>query len=104
MWLDYELIQYVASGAPINILSNFLINTRYTYNAIANSATGAEIWRNNVSLGTRGAYTGNNITEFPYSTARTANLHLQEMIIYSSNQSSSRTGIESNINTYYAIY
>lgn len=104
MWLDYGLLQYVASAAPISISSNFAINTQYTYNAIANSSTGAEIWRNNVSLGTRGSYTGNNITEFPYNTLRTANLHLQEMIIYPSDQSSNRTGIESNINTYYAIY
>ena len=104
MWLDYELLQYVASAAPISISSNFAINTQYTYNAIANASTGAEIWRNNVSLGTRGGYTGNNITEIPYNTARTANLHLQEMIIYSSNQSPNRTGIESNINTYYGIY
>jgi hypothetical protein len=30
--------------------------------------------------------------------------NFQELVIYSSNQSSNRTGIQSNINTYYAIY
>ena len=29
---------------------------------------------------------------------------MQEVIIYDSDQSSNRTGIESNINTYYSIY
>jgi hypothetical protein len=29
---------------------------------------------------------------------------MSEVVIYTSNQSSNRTGIESNINTYYAIY
>ena len=104
MWLDYELIQYVGNNGPINISSTFNINTSYTYNAIADGSVGAEIFRNNLSIGTRGTYTGNNITEFPYNIARTANLHLQEMILYSSNQASNRSGIESNINTYYGIY
>jgi hypothetical protein len=104
MWLDYELSQYVASGAMITISSVFNSNTSYTYNAIANSAVGAEIFRNNLSIGTIGTYTGNDITEFPYSIARTANLHLQEMIIYSSNQATNRSGIEGNINDFYSIY
>ena len=32
------------------------------------------------------------------------NGHLQEVIVYNSNQSSNRTGIESDINTYFSIY
>jgi hypothetical protein len=104
MWLDYQSKQYIAEAAFITISSNFNINTQYTYNAIASSTSGAEIWRNNISLGTRSAYSGNDITEFPYKTLRTANLHLQEMIIYTSDQSSNRTGIETNINDFYSIY
>ena len=105
MWLDYQLTQYVANTADITIASNFLINTLYLYTAIANRTTGAEIFRNSISLGTRGAYPGgNNITEFPYSVSRTANLKLQEMIIYPSDQSSNRPKIEANISNYYSIY
>jgi hypothetical protein len=33
-----------------------------------------------------------------------SNGNLQEIVLYSSNQSSNRTGIRTNINTYYAIY
>jgi hypothetical protein len=37
-------------------------------------------------------------------TTFAANGNIQELIIYSSGNSSNRTGIENNINTYYAIY
>jgi len=105
LWLDYQLNQFIASAASIPIANTFAINTQYTYNAIAENTVGAEIFRNNISIGTRvTGYTGNNITEFPYRTLRTANLHLQETIIYSSNESSNREGIELNINNYFSIY
>jgi hypothetical protein len=32
------------------------------------------------------------------------NCNLQEAILYNSNQSTNRTGIETNINTFYTIY
>jgi hypothetical protein len=38
------------------------------------------------------------------SGATWSNLHRQELIIYHSDQSSNRTGIESDINTYFSIY
>jgi hypothetical protein len=34
----------------------------------------------------------------------TGEMYLSELVLYSSDQSSNRTGIESNINTYYSIY
>jgi hypothetical protein len=37
-------------------------------------------------------------------TAFFANINVQEVIIYNSNQSSNRTGIETNINDFYSIY
>jgi len=37
-------------------------------------------------------------------TSTYSNGNLQEVIIYNSNQTSNRTGIQNNINTYYAIY
>jgi hypothetical protein len=82
MWLDYELSQYFVNGRFITISSPFNINTQYTYNAIADALTGAEIWRNNNALGTAPSFSGaqNFINEFPYNIARTADLHLQEML------------------------
>jgi hypothetical protein len=42
-------------------------------------------------------YYGNSVVDF-------LNGHLSEFIAYTTNQSSNRTGIETNINTYYGIY
>ena len=75
--------------------------------AIANFSN-AYYYRNNtlVSSGDAGS---NNLTSLVIGIS--ANLinaplngSVQELILYSSNQSSNRTGISSNINTYYAIY
>jgi hypothetical protein len=38
------------------------------------------------------------------SSGNLSNCNLQEAILYNSNQSTNRTGIESNINTFYTIY
>jgi hypothetical protein len=42
-------------------------------------------------------YYGNSVADF-------LNGHLSEFIAYTTNQSSNRTGIETNINTYYGVY
>jgi hypothetical protein len=39
-----------------------------------------------------------------YSTGINAFVNIQEFVLYTTNQISNRTGIESNINTYYGIY
>ena len=70
------------------------------------------------SAGTMGIFkNGNTITSsssaLVYSTlvdsiggtsGNLANCNLQETILYNSNQSTNRTGIETNINTFYSIY
>lgn len=106
MWLDYELTQIVANNGSITISNNLPINTQMLYSAIIDKLTTSEIFKNNISIGSRGSFGGGNynLTEFPYSIARTANLDLQEIIIYSSNQGSNSSAINTNINSYYGIY
>lgn len=65
---------------------------------------------NNNSFST-GSVSGTSITSStigigwqPSTGTNYSNLYAQEMIRYTSNQSSNRTGIESNINSYYGIY
>lgn len=58
---------------------------------------------------TLGSYTGSPFTSIATDRlgARSGTYsdgNLQEIVLYSSNQSSNRTGIRTNINTYYAIY
>jgi hypothetical protein len=58
---------------------------------------------------TLGSYTGTPFTSIPIDRlgARSSfysDGNLQEIVLYSSNQSSNRTGIRTNINTYYGIY
>jgi len=68
---------------------------------------GVEAWLNSTSVGTAtrttGAASGQdgiaNLDEAFY-----ANCNVQEVIIYGSDQSSNRTGIEDDINTFYNIY
>ena len=106
MWLDYGTNQYVTSSGIISIAANLPINTQMLYSAIVNKSTTSEIFKNNTSIGSRGSITSSdfNMTEFPYSSARSASLNLQEIIIYSSNKGSNRSAINTNINTYYGIY
>jgi hypothetical protein len=49
---------------------------------------------------------GDNLTSFGISNFSGWSLtgHFQEIVLYASNQTSSRSGIESNINSYYLIY
>ena len=68
---------------------------------------GVEAWLNSTSVGTAtrttGAASGQdgiaNLEEAFY-----ANCNVQEVMIYGSDQSSNRTNIEDNINTFYNIY
>ena len=57
----------------------------------------------NVSLGTN-AFNGLRIASVRGTASLFYNGNIPEFIVYGSNQASNRTGIETNINTYYAIY
>ena len=91
-------------------LSTVTINQNL-YSCLFNT-TSSQVWRNNVSIGTGsigsgtllGLRIGNIRTGLGLENVYDWSGWISELIIYPSNQSSNRTGIESNINSYYAIY
>jgi hypothetical protein len=104
-WLDYGLTQSVSNPDNITISSIYNINTLYLTNIITDYSVGATHYRNGVSVGTRGALTGiSTSNSLPSISFRTAKITFAEFVYYPSNQTSNRTGIETNINTHYAIY
>jgi hypothetical protein len=81
----------------------FNLNTFFTHNAANSVYTNGSLANSNTSTPSF----SNPITTIGRNNQSLAEHYLNgisEMILYSSNQSSNRTGIESNINTYYAIY
>lgn len=104
-WLEYGTTQTVSYLDNITITSLYNINTLYLTNIITNYSLGATLYRNGASIGTRGALTSPAVSnKLPATNYRTAIITFTEFIYYSSNQSANRTGIETNINTHYAIY
>jgi hypothetical protein len=71
---------YVNNGAAIN--NNVFSNTPSTINATSNLRIGRQV----------------------STTSLTMLGYISEIVLYNSNQSSNRTGIQSNINTFYVIY
>jgi len=68
---------------------------------------GVEAWLNSSSVGTATRTTGIDSTKNGignFDSGFYADCKIQEIIIYDSDQSSNRTNIESNINTFYSIY
>jgi hypothetical protein len=81
------------------------------YSCLFNT-TSSQVWRNNISIGTGsigsgtllGLIIGNIRAGFGLENVFDWSGWISELIIYPSNQSSNRTGIENNINSYYGIY
>lgn len=97
---------YSNTGAGLILTSNANRNLFYE---LANSGSnelalngGTAITGNNGSNGLNKLSIGNIRTTVVAGYYLTGNF--QELVIYNSNQSSNRTGISTNINTYYAIY
>lgn len=104
-WLDYGSTQYISYQDTISPTNTFAINTQYLYSCITDYNVGASIYQNNNINGTRGALGTNSVSSYlPSNAFRTATISLQEFIYYSSEQSSNRSGIETNINDFYSIY
>ena len=64
-------------------------------------------WKNGVAGSTDTytvSYTNSRFDIGTFLNNRYLNGYIQELVIYPSNQTTNRTGIESNINTYYSIY
>jgi hypothetical protein len=91
----------LAITAPINANQNLHAMIAGT------TLNGVEAWLNSTSVGTATRTTG--AVSFQNGIANLAqgfyaNCKIQEVIVYDSDQSSNRTGIETNINDYYSIY
>ncbi len=72
-----------------------------------NDGTNQKIYKNNSEiLSTFTSYSLNNIIRYMgnYANSFYTNSYFSEVIFYNSDQSSNRSGINSNINTYYSIY
>lgn len=106
MWYDDGTTQYVTSSRTITIGSAFNVDTQYLYNCIQDYDNLTTIYSNGTSLGSHSGSAGGNagMSYIPAVSFRSSTLLLQEFIFYPNNQSSNRTSIDSNINTYYAIY
>jgi hypothetical protein len=105
---NYRLRIFEGSGmGNIYGTTNISINTTYLTEMINNnkSVTGYLNGGSEMSgtFSTQPPNVSNNIAAYD-GTGGFLNGYESEVIIYNSNQSSNRTGIESNINTYYGIY
>lgn len=96
---------YIQSGAPAELYRNgaqvlidYGVTTRADlYTALVDGNLGLELHQN-VRTDT---WTGFGISR--YANERMLNGHFSELVIYNSDQSANRTGIESNIMTHYSI-
>lgn len=105
-----------SSNVDESVTSTVASNSRNLYSSEYIANTNHKLYRNGVNEATKTLVTtiGTSSFEFQigagndgsggqgYGAELTG--YAQEMIFYLSNQSSNRTGIESNINTYYSIY
>lgn len=105
LWLDYgQTLQYINNSQTINITpNNYALNTRYLVNNICDT-TIVTIYSNGTSWGSRTTTDTAGMNVFAFESGRAATLTVQEFIIYSNSQAANRTGINTNINSYYTIY
>jgi hypothetical protein len=106
-----NVLQTVSIGTfTASIENNFLASARFdvannTHMSYLNgtaSATNTTNFSGQTFNSTINSIGATNISGTTFSSFMRGRMH--ELIIYTSDQSSNRTGIESNINTYYAIY
>jgi hypothetical protein len=101
MYIIKTFVSIIISG---NITKDrFNLNTFFTHNAANSLYTNGSLANSNTSTPSF----SNPITTIGRNNAGLTEYYLNgmsEMILYSSNQASNRTNIESNINSYYAIY
>lgn len=101
-WLDYLTTQYVSASNTITI-SSLAANSLGLINIITNYSVGATMYRNSVSIGSRGPLTsGSSSTVFIFGTNPI--IRVSEYVFYPSTKTSDKTGIDTNINSFYTIY
>jgi hypothetical protein len=105
LWLDYgQTSQFINGSQTINITPNdYALNTRYLVNNICNVAT-VSIYSNGSLWGSRITTDTASINVFAFESGRAATLTIQEFIIYANSQAANRTGIDTNINSFFTIY
>lgn len=107
MWYDDDASQYISNTRFINTGSApYAAGTRYLHNCIMTYDSGATLYKNGSSIGSYSGSVGGNagLTYLPSFNFRPSTLLMQEFVFWQSDQSSNRTGITSNINTYFTIY
>ena len=103
---DYQVRLYI-SNVTYDFASSNNFGSQYLYTLEADAARGLQVYRDGTATGSEltiasgddfvQEFIGNGVT-------RPINGRLQEVIIFNSDQSSNRTGIETNINDHFDIY
>jgi hypothetical protein len=98
-YLFAKSTEYIVSGSDISTSQSLLtgLNNAGIQSMFKNMSTIVSTPINStvtMTAGTIGNYNGTIV----------AHCHLQEIVFYNSNQSTNRTGIETNINTFYTIF
>ena len=93
------------AGANLYNTTQAITQKTYLYSSIFNTTNSLFSVNTNVVTGNVGTFPAQKITLFNAKNLDAAlNGYLQEFILYPSNQSANRIGIETNINSYYGIY
>jgi hypothetical protein len=97
---------YYNGGYAIDVDIEAITGGLYFYQRLTGYTS--TIYRNNIfiSSGTRSGALASDVSTFTIGTYlnNTRNGNISEFVIYSSDESSNRTGIETNINDFYSIY
>jgi hypothetical protein len=96
---------HLVSNALTKVMSAYPTTTGQALDYFLNQS---EMYRNSTSqtLGTGGNYGANSTSVIGgwQETSQNMTGTIQELVLYESDQSTNRTGIETNINTYFSIY
>jgi len=104
-WLDWGINQYVTNTNFITISSLYAINTLYLNNTISDYSVGSEIFRNGVSIGTRGANSSQGgLRYLPSNGTRVGTTLFSEFIWFKADKTATALDMRDNINDYYSIY
>jgi hypothetical protein len=102
-----DLVPIAQSGSSSGIVFGYTLNALYKDGGTAFSGTRNDLYNAYTSAGqslTTIDFSGDGVGNFFRRASFETNGTAQEIVIYSSDQSSNRTNIEDNINTFYSIY
>jgi len=108
--LIIEVFEYAAYLDPVNSIEGTgILEGHKLVHFELNSTTGGKVYENSINTQTGLNYSQTAISSKTaiggiYAGEGDFIGNIQELIIYNTNQSSNRTGIETNINNFYSIY